>query len=366
MKFETIAEGWISKRQPNTPTAVAAGVRCAVTREGDIVSTYMVQSKLGVNDFQPVLARSRDGGVTWKEQGLLWPRLADRQSIFGAVSRDSQGDLYFYGARYVIDQPGESFWSEANQGLKENELFWARSADSGKTWTDPAIIPMPIPSAAESAMALCVTRRGRWACCYSPYNTFDPKVKVDRRQVVALTSADKGQTWKHTSMLRFKDGTAAEAWLIELADGQLLGTSWHMKEDGSGDYPNAYALSHDAGLTWTPTGSTGIMGQSTGLAALPDGRALFIYNQRKHGEPGVWLAVARPTETDFGVEANEVVWRAETRTQSGTSGEHTEWKDFSFGEPSATPLPDGTLLVALWCVQPSGQGIRYAKLKMKP
>src|SRR5581483_8958022 len=103
---------------------------------------------------------------------------------------------------------------------------------------------------------------------------------------------------------------------------------------------NAYALSDDGGRTWTPTRSTGIRGQSTALAALPDGRALFVYNQRRHGEIGVWLALVQPTDTDFGIEANEIVWKAQTGTQSGSSGEHTEWEDFSFGEPSVTLLPD--------------------------
>ena len=131
------------------------------------------------------------------------------------------------------------------------------------------------------------------------------------------------------------------------------------------DHPNAYAISLDCGDTWLPTRSTGIMGQSTSLAALPDGRALFVYNQRRHGEPGVWMAVVRPTETDFGVESNEVVWRAQTRTQSGSSGEHSEWTDFSFGEPCAALLPDNTVLVVLWCVQPDGQGIRYARLRFR-
>jgi len=124
--------------------------------------------------------------------------------------------------------------------------------------------------------------------------------------------------------------------------------------------------SHDSGRTWSPTRSTGILGQSTALAALPDGWALFVYNQRRHGEPGVWLALVRPDDRDFGVEANEIVWRAQTRTQSGTSGDHAEWGDFSFGEPSVTVLPDHTLLLALWCIQPAGRGLRYVKLRSEP
>ena len=133
-------------------------------------------------------------------------------------------------------------------------------------------------------------------CCYAPYNTFDPQLVVDRNQIVALRSDDQGQTWRHNSMIRFDSeySTGAEAWVIELADGRLLGTTWHLNQEDKSDHPNAYAISLDGGDTWQPTRSTGIMGQSTSLAALPDGRALFIYNQRRHGEPGVWMAVVQP------------------------------------------------------------------------
>src|ERR1051325_3027802 len=191
--FEKIAEGFVSMRQPGTPTAIAGGPRCAVTREKEIICTFMAQSKLGINDFKPMLARSRNGGTTWTEPRLLWPHLESSSSLFGAVSRAPGGDLFFYGSIYKIDMPGESIWSDATQGLKENELFWSRSADNGANWTDPRIIPMPIPGSAETAMAMCITRAGRWVCCYSPYPTFDPKIAVDRNQVVALSSDDQGE-----------------------------------------------------------------------------------------------------------------------------------------------------------------------------
>jgi Neuraminidase (sialidase) len=325
----------------------------------------MLTSALGTNDFLPMLYRSTDQGVTWSEQGPVWPHLQDRWSIFVSISRDAAGNLYLFGSRTPIEQPGESFWSEATQGLKPNELVWSRSADGGWTWTEPAVIPMSTAGAAEAPGALCVTRAGRWLAPYSPYPTFDPDLRVERNRVVAVWSDDQGQTWNHTAMMRFADprSGAAEAWLVELSDGRLLGTCWHLNQGGGGDYPNAYALSHDDGRTWRATRSTGIRGQSTALAALPDGTALFVYNQRKHGEVGVWLAPARPSEAAFGALVNEIVWRAETRTRHGSSGEHAQWEDFSFGEPSITPLPDGTFLVTLWCIQPSGCGICYVKLR---
>lgn len=365
LPFEIIAEGFVSRRPATGPTANASGSRCAVTQRGDIVCGFMVQEALGRNDFKPMLARSADGGITWREQGFIWPDRIPAESIFGTISRAPAGELMFFGARYRIDQPGEPNWSEATQGLKQNALCWSRSDDSGVTWLEPQPIPMPFPGSAESACPMCVTRRGTWHACYSPYNTFDPHVKPERNQVVLLSSRDRGRTWRHTSMLRWANplSTAAEAWVIELADGRLLGTCWNLNQRDGSDFPNAYAVSDDDGVTWSPTRSTGILGQSTALCALPDGRALFVYNQRKHGEPGVWLAAVRPTADDFGIEWNHVLWRA-APPGTGTSG-HADWTNFSFGEPSITLLADGSLLAVWWCAGENGRGIRYCKLRWR-
>ncbi len=349
---------------------IAVGPRLANLRGGRVLCSWMRNSATGVNDFVPMLSWSRDDGQHWGEEQVIWPHLKHQWSVFTSLSRDSAGYLFLFGTQTPIDQPGESFWCDATQGLKWNELIWARSVDAGGTWTDPTPIPMPIPGAAEAPGALCATRSGRWLVPYSPCNTFDSRLFVERNQVLVVYSDDAGATWRHSAMLRFDDpnSSGAEAWVVELSDGRLLGTCWHVSHhcvsNHSGELPNAFAISHDAGTTWRPTCSTGILGQSTALAALPDGRAVFVYNQRKHGEPGVWLAVVRPTDTDFGIEHNTIVWRAETKTRSATSGDLAEWTDFSFGEPSVAVLPDGRLLVALWCIQPSGTGIRFVKLEL--
>jgi len=224
---------------------------------------------------------------------------------------------------------------------------------------------MPIAGSAEAPGALQVTGKGRWLVCYSPYNTFDPNVKVERNQVVLLRSDTRGASWQWGAMLRDErpGSTFAEAWAIELADGRLLGTAWHMNQTDGSDHPNAYAISKDAGVTWSPTRSTGIMGQATSLVPLPDGRGLFVFNQRKHGEVGVWSTVVRPSETDFGVEASQIVWSAQQPTQGASAGEHSAWTDFAFGEPCVACLPDGSFILVLWCTQPSGSGIAYVRLR---
>jgi len=348
------------------PAPVAAGPRAVETGTGEVLCTYMVQSAMGINDFVPTLSRSRDGGESWQEQGPLWPHLRTTHSLFGSISRTDSGQLFVYGSSTPITRSGETFWCDATQGLKQNELFWASSKDDGRNWTEPQRIPLRIPGAAEAPGPLCITQRGRWVACYAPYNTFDSSVSVDRGQIVLIASDDGGITWQHTAMLRFPEPNAggAEAWVIQLTDGRLLGASWHLDHRGQAEYPNPYALSMNEGKSWSRTRSTGINGQSTALAALPPDRALFVHNRRKQGEAGVWMSVVKPTAEDFGVQHSESVWRAETSTQTGTSGEHMQWTDFAFGEPSVVVLSDQTLLVTFWCVQPSGRGIGYVKLRI--
>jgi hypothetical protein len=356
--------GSVSIREANTPTSVASGPRCVVTIGRDLVCTFMVQSALGVNDFVPVIARSSDDGKCWGTERPIWPHLKQRFSIFGAISRSSDGDLYFFGTRTPIHAPGEPNWCEKTQGLKENELIWARSDSEGVAWSEPSLIPMFFPCAAEAPGALCVAQDGTWHACYSPYNTFDPQLAVPRNQVVLLSSADAGRSWRSTAMLRFDDpmATAAEAWVVELPDGRLLGTCWNLNQRDGGDFPNANAVSNDRGLTWSLTRSTGIIGQTTALAPLPDGGALFVYCNRRHVRNGIWLARVQPSENDFGIRYNEVVWQSPNCTSAAA---HDAWTGFTFGEPSATLLDDGRVLVFCWCLENGVGNIQFVELDLQ-
>ena len=85
----------------------------------------------------------------------------------------------------------------------------------------------------------------------------------------------------------------------------------------------------------------------------------------REGDVGVWLALVRPTETDFGIAINQRIWAAEIASREGATADFKDWTSFAFGEPSVTVLADGTLFVTLWARQPSGHGIRYVKLRIQ-
>lgn len=365
MRYQILDEGFVARsEQFNGLLPITS--RCALNRKGELLCCFMTQTKLASNDFVPHVSVSKDLGKTWTYQGMAFPHLKEGWSINVSLRAAPNGDLFLFGSRTPRTTPDESFWCQETLGILQNELIWSRSTDEGKTWSEPAAFKTPLPGAAESPAPMCVTRQGRWVAPYSPHNTFDPNLKVDLRHVVAVISDDEGKTWRHNSAIRVpeQDGYVAEAWITQLSDDRLLATAWHLRRGPGDDFPNAYALSHDNGDTWSPTGDTPIMGQSTGTAALPDGKVLFIYNQRRHGKPGVWLAVANPTGNDFGVIHNDIVWHAAMPTQNQTSGKSINWVDFAFGEPSATLLPDGTVFVAFWCIQPQGSGIGCVRVKI--
>lgn len=362
IEFETV----ICRMPPGTPFSAVAGPRLVRTADGGLACSFVAQSGLGVNDFTPMLARSSDGGRTWGEARPIWPELIGKYSIFGSISRGLGGRHLFFGSRTVIESPGELFWSDALQGLKANELVWSESKDDGRTWSPFRVIPQPVAGSAEAPGALCETRSGGLVCCYAPYRTFDPALQVETNQIVSLASDDGGRTWRAGRMVTFPNPKAngAEAWVVELSDGRILGTSWHINPGV--DEPNAFALSSDGGFSWGPTQSTGILGQSTSLAPWRDGEALFIYNQRRHGDIGVWLARVRPEGDQFGIQSNARIWAAPRPAQDPTKTSHESWTNFSFGEPAAVVLPDDTVLVALWTSPAAGGGeIRAVKVSLQ-
>jgi hypothetical protein len=132
------------------------------------------------------------------------------------------------------------------------------------------------------------------------------------------------------------------------------------------DHPNPWAISEDGGTTWGPTRSTGIGGQAVGIAALLDGRAAMVYNQRDATRPpvGVWMAILRPTKDDPGVEVNAPIWAAAGAGASGAAIGHEAWQTFTFGEPGVVMLPDGDLLATIWSGVPGQEGVVWVRVRL--
>src|SRR5687768_11303408 len=104
IRFETLAEGTVVQSPVvDSSSVVTAGSRCAVARDGSLVCVYSSQSKLGINDFVPMITRSDENVRKWSPPRMIWPELAGRYSVFCNLSRDQAGVMYLFGSRTVID-----------------------------------------------------------------------------------------------------------------------------------------------------------------------------------------------------------------------------------------------------------------------
>ncbi len=355
--FKKIAEGNVFfTAEKNKATA---GPRVAVLPDGTLACTYMVNSYVGSNDFVAYIAYSKDGSV-WTEGKPIWPELIGKKSMFISIRNTENGKVAIGGMWFEAGAPGEAFWVDEPAGMKENKLIWCLS-DDGYSFPIPQEIDLPYYASAEQPGGILVDADGTMTMIYSPYPTIERREPVDTNGIVMVRSTDGGKTFVPSRFGPFEGtGTYAESWLVRLTDGRLMAGSWLIGDPINQD---VYFLSNDNGKTFSGPHFMGFKGQTTSLAPYLDNTVLIPYNQRKTGTIGVWLALAKPDGASFNMLANEPVWEAEIATRSNTSGDFTNWTDYSFGEPSLAVLPDGTFLAVLWYQQMGGAGIRYIRIK---
>jgi hypothetical protein len=355
--FKKISEGNVAfTAEKNKATA---GPRVAVLPDGMLACTYMVNSYVGSNDFVAHIAYSKDGS-SWTEGKPIWPQFIGKKSMFVSIRPTEDGRISLGGMWFDIDGPNEAFWSDEAAGMKENRLIFSISKD-GYVFPEPVEFDLPYYASAEEPGGVLVDADGTITMIYAPYPTIEKKEPVNTNQMVMMRSTDSGKTFQPSTFGPFPGtGTYAESWLVRLTDGRLMAASWLIGDSLNAD---VYFLSKDNGKTFSGPDLMDFKGQTTALTPYLDNTVLIPYNQRKTGTIGVWLALAKPDDTGFHMLANEPVWEAEIATRNNTSGDFSNWTDYSFGEPSVAVLPDGTFLVVLWYQQMGGTGIHYIHLK---
>ncbi len=336
-------------------TTNTAGPRLAKLPDGGLVCVFNITSGSGHNDFTPMASYSSDG-LSWSDAKPVWPELIGKKSIFVSVRNTDDGRISLAGKAWDIAYEGEFWWDDPTASMKQNRLAFSISED-GKSFPYPTFVDLPFPGAAEEPGGMHVDSDGTIHFVYAPYHVTGETTPSDTNSMVYLTSRDGGKTFDASRFGRTQgECLYAESWIVRLgADALMVGT-W---QTASKDATNQYFISFDGGKTFTPPAAMPFKGQSLSLNARDDGTVLIAYNQRREQPAGVWLALAKPDENGFNMIENQPAWRAESATKSGGSDDFSGWTDFSFGEPHAVTLDDGTVMLVLWYAKDGQYGIRY-------
>ena len=353
--FRKIAEGDVfATTKENSCTS---GPRAAILADGSLACAFMLNSTGGANDFVPMIAYSKDAEA-WTEAKPVWPELIGKKSTFVSLRGAGEGKVCLAGKAWDIGYPGEAFWSDEAAGMKENKLVFSVSED-GHNFPLPTEVDVPFYGSAEQPGGMLAEDGGKLTMIYSPYPTIEKKETADTNCMGILRSVDGGKTFTAGKFAQVEGPSQyGEAWITRLSDGRLFVSTWQTESKES---PDQYLVSDDDGVTFAGPFAHPFRGQSTGITPYEDG-VLVVYNQRKEGTVGVWLALEKVNGTEVELLENEPVWEAQSITKSGTSGDFSQFTDFAFGEPSVIVLADGILLVVLWYQQNGINGIRYVRL----
>ncbi len=336
-------------------------------RNDELLACFALGEAFEAVDLHTCLARSADCGETWEYQGRLHPAKADcLTSDTGRLTVLPNGEVLALLCRCERDaHPEEGLTNPANLGFVPTRFLLLRSADNGRTWSQPRPVVPPVEgSSFEMCCPVTPLSDGRWLLPTSTWRGWDGHCPGGMR-AVAFVSEDRGATWPYHLEVMADPQRRVIYWeskIVELPDGRLLATAWAYDEAAARDLPNHYALSPDRGHTWTPPLSTGLQGQTLTPLVLSDGRILSVY--RRTDWAGLWAQLARLEGNTWVNEEEVLLWGAGAPGLAGGASMAENFQALRFGAPCLTDLGGSEVIVAFWCYEDCVSNIRWIRLSV--
>ncbi len=366
-KIEVLSEGYFLS-QPDENGAYPR--HCQIVRLGgdSLIASVGFHVEIGTGHSYSRIFRSDDRGKSWQDQGAMWDWRSSGKSGRLNVSRGHNGRLLGLGMLWDTPAAGETYYDRQTGGAAHTDLIFSVSDNEGVSWDPPRTIPMCYPEPPEVGGVICATRQGDWLAPFAPWLDLTGE-NANQGKAAVMISHDQGESWPdYAEFMEDPSGKIAyqEVWVEEMADGRVLGIAYARDMEAGEDLPIQYSISRDGGKSFCSNRSTGLIGQTTGVHSLQDGRVACAFNRRYGNPPGVGFAIARPDETDFHVEFEDILWKAVAGFRE--EDEDTEamyWADFSFGEPRVETFSDGSFHVGFWCHEKKIHGSRYCHFRLR-
>ncbi len=229
--------------------------RIAADGNGNWVTVWDSNSGLGVAgpDYDVLVSRSSDGGVTWTPPALLNSNATvdAANDIRTEIMTDSLGN-------WVV-----AWASNAYLGApvaEDYDIFVSRSTDNGATWaTMTRLDPNDVVDVGEDARpALSTDGLGNWVAAWHSNDNLGGLSGNDT-DIFVSRSTDNGATWTASGLLNTNGNTDSgeDEFVRLMADGAGNWIAiWDSSESLGGlngdDYDVFIARSTNNGLTWTP------------------------------------------------------------------------------------------------------------------
>ena len=222
----------------------------------EFICLYQIGEGMYSIDSNIALQRSIDGGVTWRDEGILYDLSKDDRpwsyhSTF--VSQMSDGTLVACPFRADRSDPAQPFFNDTG-GLIAIEPLFLVSKDNGLSWTDPVPMALQEPLQSTPAQSIIELADGRWLAAFDLWTTFDDH-RPYQPCMVTFASDDQGQTWKDRVVMADGAADGKGFWHgrpLRLSDDRLFSLLWSadMTEPAKGpvDLPIHYTCADASGI----------------------------------------------------------------------------------------------------------------------
>lgn len=334
---------------------------------GDLVAAVVMGEAFEAVNLRNVIFRSKDKGLHWECQGLLYePDEPYPVSEACRIAKSNTGELSAFIVRHDRTRMDFGLTNPETLGFVPVKLKMSFSQDNGYHWSKPINIKSPLVG---PEFEMCSPVTYLKDKCILPTSTWPDwdGYCPEGLKMVAFLSYDQGRTWpEYTTVMNPGDERIFfwESKIIEVDHNRLLATAWAFDEKAGCDLENHYAVSCDGGKSFGSALPTGLKGQTLTPLYLGEGKILCAY--RRIDKKGLWLNLSR-LEGERWINEEEIpLWGTELDKLTEHSQNMSEnFKALKFGAPHLLKCSDGSIFLSFWCVEDGMGMIRTIRFTLR-
>lgn len=332
---------------------------------------YRIGQAFYSHDGRIARVRSRDGGRTWAQEGLVWDPRQDRHKLIytaphATLLRD--GTLLLTASRYPADEQNLTRFNPETGGMKSAEVVLFQSNDGGHHWSKPEPLdlgggPIDPPS------SILELDNGHWFLACESWKDWSDPTPIHIKGF-ALFSVDGGKTWKDRvdfpSASR-SDRMFSHSRYTRMLDGRICALQWTQSIGGKENHDLHFVISDASGRKWSQPQPTGIGAQTSWVADLGNGLLAATFTVRERRRPGIAVTLSHNEGKTWELEDQVLVWDAVGQEFLGVTHKPdypASHDNIAFGKPNTARLPCGDIICSWWCTQACVTHIRYARLTL--
>jgi len=323
------------------------------------------------------LFRSPDGR-TWERQGPVRNR-DDNPAHFNYLDahltllRDQT--LVMRLSRVDHSDPDRLVFNPETQGLLPFETCYLRSADGGRTWSDPVIPELDHLFAPEHVPVSCgqivELDDGSWFQAFETWKGHADPGPFDLN-TYGLFSDDGGRTWRDRVTVAsgaVQNLSYSHPQPIRLDDGRLFTSVWAAESQLQEFHGLCAAVSLDRdGREWSPPRPLEIPGQTSCAVDMGNGLLLIVYSHRDDPQqPGIKVVLSEDGGQSWSTDAPLVIWDAYGKEALGVARTDTYPSShdiIAYGAPRILKLEDRRAIACFWCTQAGDTHCRYCEIEI--